>query len=32
METKIDGIATEPDFSLGEPALPELEPIAPASP
>lgn len=32
METKIDGLATEPDFSLGEPALPVLEPTAPATP
>jgi hypothetical protein len=32
METKIDGLATEPDFSLEEPALPEFEPLAPASP
>lgn len=32
METKIDGLATEPDFSLGEPALPEFEPNAPRSP
>jgi hypothetical protein len=32
METKIDGLATEPDFSLGEPALPLQEPLAPVTP
>lgn len=32
METKIDGLATEPNFSLGEPALPEFETLAPVSP
>jgi hypothetical protein len=32
IETKIDGLATEPDFSLGEPALPEPETLSSASP
>lgn len=31
VDTKIDGLATEPDFSLQEPALPEFEPLAPPS-
>ena len=32
METKIDGLMTEPDFSIGEPALPDFPATEPVTP
>ena len=32
METKIDGLMTEPDFSIGEPALPDFPVTEPVTP